>query len=294
MKSRWLLNLGLLLLVAGLALFVYLRPKPETSAGQQSYAVAAIDIGKVTKVSIEVPAKKAVVLEKQQGQWMMLEPFKGRADPVEVGRIISVAIASSAEKLPANDPARFGLDHPQLTLHLNDQEFTFGMYNPVSGDQFVAHGDAVYTLPTAYSENAATQPLELLDKHPFARNETIVGFDLSALEQWESSHLNVDLQEDGKWKVSSPAAKPNQNEMRDWFDGWEGGHFVATAVEPAQPDHTPHPFLIVKLKDGRKIKLIKMQESPELLLVREDEQMQYHFPQDFGFTALNPPAGFKP
>jgi hypothetical protein len=292
MKARWLLNLALLLLVAGLALFVYLRPKVDTAVTQQSYPVAAIDIGKVTKVSIEVPAKKAVVFEKQQGLWMMLEPFKGRADPVEVGRIISIAIASSPEKLPANDPVRFGLDHPQLTLHLNDQDFSFGMYNPVGGDQFVAHGNAVYTLPTTYSESATTQPLELLDKHPFAHNETIVGFDFSALEQWESSHLNLDLQDDGKWKVSSPAAKPNQNEVKEWFEGWE--QIEATSVEPAQPDHTPHPFLIVKLKDGRKIKLIKMQESPELLLVREDEELQYHFPQDVGFTALNPPAGFKP
>jgi hypothetical protein len=294
MKSRWLLNLALLFLVAGLALFVYLRPKPVTSTSEQSYPVAAMDVGQVTKVSIEVPAKKPVVFEKKQGQWMMLEPFQGRANAVEVGQIIAVAIASSPEKFPADDPARFGLDHPQLTVHLNDQEFSFGMYNPVGGDQYVGHGNAIYTLPTSYSQNAAIQPLELLDKHPLAQDETIVGFDLSALEQWQSSHLNLDLQADGNWKVSAASAKPDQKEIKDWFEGWQWENFVATSVEPAQPDHTPHPFLIVKLQGGKKVKLIKMQESPELLLVREDNQMEYHFPQDFGFTALNTPAGFKP
>jgi hypothetical protein len=294
MKSRWLLNLALLVLVAGLALFVYLRPKTEVSTVQQSYSVSTMDIGQVTKVSIEVPAKQPVVFEKKQGQWMMLQPFQGRANPVEVGQIIAVAIASSTEKLPANDPARFGLDHPQLIVRLNDQQFNFGMYNPVGGEQFVEHGNAVYTLPINYSQNATIQPLELLDKHPLSRDETIVGFDFSALEQWQSSHLNLDIQPDGKWKVSAASAKPVQSEIKDWFEGWEWPHFEATSVEPATPDHSPHPFLIVKLANGKKVKLIKMQESPELLLVREDEQLQYHFPQDFGFTALNPPAGFKP
>jgi hypothetical protein len=292
MKSRWLLNLALLAVVAGLALFVYLRPQPAPAVVQASYPVSAIDIGQVNKVSIEVPAKKPVIFEKQQGQWMMLEPFKGRANPVEVGHIIAVAIANSSEKLPADDPVRFGLDHPQLTVHLNDQEFSFGMYNPVGGEQFVGHGNAVYTLPASYSENATIQPLELLDKHPLAPDETIVGFDFSALEQWQSSHLNLDLQPDGTWKVSAASAKPKQNELKDWFEGWKD--LRATSVEPAKPDHAPYPFLIVKLQGGKKIKFNKIQESPELLLVREDTQMEYHFPQDFGFTALNPPAGFAP
>ena len=294
MKSRWLLNLALLVLVAALGLFVYLRPKTDANPAQQSYAVADFAANKVSRVTIAVPTKKPVIFEKQNDQWMMVEPFKGRADPLAVGRVIAVAIASSAEKLPANDLARFGLDHPQLTVKLDDHEFSFGMYNPVGGDQFVAHNNAVYTVPTSYSTNATIQPLEMMDKRAFTRDEVIVGFDFGGLEQWESSHLNLDLQPDGKWKVSSPAAKPDQKELQAWFEGWEWSHFTATSVEPAPLDHTPHPFFFVKLKDGKKIKFIKMQESPELLLVREDEQLQYHFAQDFGFTALNPPAGFKP
>ena len=295
MKSRWLLNLALLVLVAGLGLFVYLRPKTDVTASQPSYAVSAIDVGKVTKVSVEVPAKKPVVFEKQQGTWMMVEPFQARANPVEVGQIIAVAIANSPEKLSAKDPAHFGLDHPQLIVHLNDQEFDFGMYNPVGGDQFVQYGNAIYTLPINYSQSATIQPLELLDKHPLRSDETIVGFDFSALEQWQSSHLNLDLQPNGDWKVSAASAKPKQSDLKQWFEqSWEWQNLQATSVEPAKPDHSPHPFLIIKLAGGKKIKFIKIQESPELLLVREDEQLLYHFPQDFGFTALNPPAGFHP
>lgn len=291
MKKRWLVNLILLLLVAGLGAFVLTRPKAVDANKAKSFAVSAFDPATVTKLSIESGVKKPVVFEKTNGRWMMVEPFKGRADALSIGRILSIANASSQEKFALEDPVRFGLDHPQIRLKADGKVFEFGMYNPVGGEQFVAHDRFVYTLPTVYGEAATTQPLELLDKHPFEPNEEMVGFDLSTLEQWELSRLNVDLQADGKWKVSA-AAKPDQDQMNEWFMLWQ--HLVATSVEPYVPGKAAHPFVLVKLKGGKTIKLIKMQESPELLLVREDEQMQYHFPQDVGFTILNPPAGFKP
>jgi len=291
MKKRWLVNLVLLLLVAGLAVFVLTRPKlAEVKA--KEYPVAAFDPAAVTKLSIQSGAKKPVEFEKKNGRWFMLAPFQGRADSLSIGRILSIANAVSPEKLPLDDAAKFGLDNPQVRVKMDDKIFDFGMYNPVGGEQFVAHGGSAYTVASSFSEFATTQPLELLDKHPFERSETIVGFDLGALEQWELSKLKVDLQDDGKWKVSAAAAKPNQNEMNEWFTLWE--NLVATSVEPYTPDRAPHPFILVKLKSGKTVKLIKMQESPELLLVREDEHMQYHFPQDVGFTILNPPAGFRP
>lgn len=291
MKKRWLINLVLLVVVAALAAFVLTRPKPaEVKA--KSYPVAAFDPATVTRLSIESSVKKPVVFEKKDGRWFMVEPFKGRADALSIGRILSIANAASPEKFPLDDPARFGLDTLHVRVKADDKVFEFGMYNPVGGEQFVAHDNQVYTVATTFSEAATTQPLELLDKHPLDNTEQITGFDFSALEQWELSRLNLDLQADGKWKVSAAAAKPNQNELNDWFPLWE--HLVATAVEPSTPDRAPHPFVLVKLKSGKMVKFIKMQESPELLLVREDEQMQYHFPQDVGFTILNPPAGFRP
>ncbi len=292
MKKRWLINLVLLLVVVALGAFVLTRPKAVDGNKAKTFAIAAFDPATVTRLTIESGVKKPVVFEKKDGRWFMLEPFKGRADALSIGRILSIANATSQEKLALEDVARFGLDHPQVKVKADDKVFEFGMYNPVGGEQFVAHERFVYTVPSVYAEAAATQPLELLDKHPFEPGEEMVGFDLSALEQWELSRLNVDLQADGKWKVSAAAAKPDQNQMNEWFMLWQ--HLVATSVEPYAPDKTPHPFVLVKLKGGKTIKLVKMQESPELLLVREDEQMQYHFPQDVGFTILNPPAGFKP
>ena len=291
MRSRWLLNLVLLVLVAGVSLFLYLRPKPVDHT-PQTFTLSTLDPQKFSRLSIEVPAKKPVLLERQQGRWRLVQPVQGRADVTAVGQVLSVAIATSKEKFPAADLARFGLDNPSLKVHVDDQVFSFGMYNPVSGDQFVAYKDAVYTLPTVYSESASIQPLEFLDKQPLDVNEEIAGFDFSALEQWEKTRLNLDMQKNGKWKVSVATAKPNQDEINQWFsENWR--HVDVKSVEPFKPDRGQHPYFLVKLKNGKTIRFIKMQESPELLLVREDEQMQYHIPQETGFGLLNPPVGYK-
>lgn len=291
MKKRWLINLILLLLVAGLGVFVWMRDKPVDS-GPQRFPVSAFDPVGVTRINLEQPAKKPVVFEKQNGRWRMLEPYKGRADAFSIGRILSIANAMSTERFVLEDPVKYGLETPQMRVRMDDKVFDFGMFNPVNGEQFVTHGGQVFSVATTFAEAAATQPIELLDKHPLDSSEEIAGFDFSALEQWERSRLNVDLQPDGSWKASAAAAKPNQDHMNEWFKEWQ--ELKATAVEPLSPDGAEYPYAIVKLKNGKKIRLIKRQESPELLLLREDESMQYHFPQDVGFNILNPPVGFKP
>lgn len=288
MRARWLVNLVLLLLVAGIVSFLYLRPAPENKA-QKSYELSTLKLSDFSKLSVEFPAKAPVVFEKIDGYWRIVQPYKARADQLSIQRILSIVAATTTEKFPATDLARFGLDHPLLKLKMDNEEFLFGTFNPVSGEQYVAYKDAVYLLSTTYSESASTQVVELIDKNPLKPTEKIAGFDFGRLEQWEDIRLNVDLV-DGKWKVSAANAKPHQNDMNAWLDTtWL--HASAKSVEPYTPDRkTTYPSFEVKLQDGSKVHFDKIQESPELLLGRPDEGITYHFPQDVGFTMLNPPV----
>ena len=292
MKSRWLINLILLALVAGIGAFLYMRPKPAPQPGQEAFSVSKLDPGVISLVKVEKLGKVPVIIEKKQGRWRMSQPYAARADATAVGRIISILGANTKERLPATDLARFGLDSPTLKVQLDNEELVFGMFHPVSGEQFVLYKDAVYVLPTLYSEAAQTQPLELLDKHLLDADEQIAGFDFSGLEQWEQLRLNLDLQSDGKWKVTPEKAKPNQEQLNEWLsNNWS--NLVANSVEPYTPDRAPHPFFVVRLKSGKSVHFLKLQESPELVLAREDHGMRYRFPQEVGFEALNPPVGFK-
>ena len=290
MRSRWLVNLALLLVVAGIVAFLYLKPQ-ESERAEAVYEVSSLKLADFNRVSIEFPAKAPVVFEKKDNFWYLTQPYAARADQVTVQRIVSIVAAQSHEKFSADDPARFGMDNPRLKIKLNNEEFVFGIYNPVTSEQYVAYKDAVYLLSGLYSETAGIQLVEMLDKNPLKPDEVIAGFDFSRLEQWEDPRLKLDRGDDGKWQVSVKNAKPKQDDINGWFDGY-WTKMQATSVEPYTPDRqASHPSFSLKLKDGKQVHFEKLQESPQLILGRPDEGMRYYFPSDVGFTMLNPPIG---
>ncbi|MFA7349644.1 MAG: DUF4340 domain-containing protein [Methylotenera sp.] len=292
MKKRWILNLILLSVVASLVAFLYLRPKTEV-AKASAYEVSHYKLAEFNAISVEFPTKAAVTFEKTDGLWRLTAPYKTRADQASVQRILAIVAANSAEKITTEDLGKFGLNNPSIKLKLvrdqnNAEVFLFGTYNPVTGEQYIAHRNTVYLVSSTYAEAASTQVIELIDKAPLKPTEKVAGFDFSRLEQWEDSKLNVDLV-DGKWKISIANAKPLQNELNEWLD-YNWVHNLAKSVELYTPDRkTTYPSFEVKLADGQKIHFDKIQESPDLILGRPDEGLKYYFPQDVGFVMVNPP-----
>ncbi len=297
MKKRWLLNLVMLAVAAGLVAFLYLRPKANNDAPSQ-HEVSNLKLADFTAVKAEFSAKVPTSFEKIDGIWRMTSPYKTRADQMSVQRILAIIAAKSTEKFPATDLAKFGLDKPELKLKLTKatgvEEFSFGTFNSVTEEQYVGYKDAVYLLSGSYAEAATSQPIELIDKAPLTKNEAkqIAGFDFSKLEQWQANALNVDVS-DGKWKTNDPKAKITQNELNEWLDfSWKQAQ--AKQVELYVPDHkTPYPSFDIKLKDGKKVHFDKISEAPDLLLGRPDEGVMYHFSNDVGFTMVNPPLNLQ-
>lgn len=292
MKKRWLLNLVMLCIVAGLVAFLYLKPKQQ-AAQEATYEISSYKLAEFNAVSVEFPTKAAVTFEKVNDFWRLTAPMKMRADQASVQRILSIIAAKSKDKIAATDLDKFGLSNPSVKLKLfrdktNVEEFAFGTHSPVTDEQYVLHRNNVYLVANGYSEAASTQVIELIDKAPLKPTEKVAGFDFSHLEQWQDSKLHVDLV-GGKWAASIAAAKLQQNEMNEWLDfSWL--HNPAKSVELYTPDHkVSYPSFEVKLADGSKVHFDKIQESPDLLLARPDEGLVYNFASDVGFTMLNPP-----
>jgi hypothetical protein len=298
MKNRWL-GIGLMLaLIVGISTFLHLKPK-TTAEGAAVHEISTLKMAGFTQVKVDFPTNAPVGFEKVDGQWKMTAPYQSRADQMSVQQILSIIAAKTKVKLPATDLSKFGLDKPTMRLKLSDADgehvFSFGTYNPVTEEQYVGYEDNAYLLPVRYSEAAATQPIEMVDKHPLFLTErkSINGFDLSRLEQFASIRLQVDLDNAGQWKTNATKAKPTQNELNEWLEySWVQAQ--ATSVEFYTPEHQPNLISFdVKLKNGKKITFVKMQESPEYLLARPDEGIIYHFPNDVGFTMLNPPLNLQ-
>lgn len=293
MKNRWILNLVMLALVAGLVAFLYLRPQANND-GPVQHEVTTLKLADFTTIKVEFPTQAPTSFEKVDGLWRMTAPYKTRADQLSVQRILSIIAAKTPNKYAATDMEKFGLTNPKLRLKLSGvvgtEEFLFGTFNTVTDEQYVAYKDGVYLLSAGYAEAATVQPIEMVDKNPLAQSEAkqIAGFDYAHLEQWEDIALQVDIA-DGKWKTNAPKAKITQNELNEWLDySWKQAQ--AKKVELYTPDRKiTYPSFKIKLKDGKKIHFDKIQESPDLLLARPDEGLMYYFANDVGFNMLNPP-----
>jgi hypothetical protein len=289
MKNKWLINIILLVMVLSISLFLFLKPTKIKQTKQ--FSISTFNLSDFDSIKIDFPSRASVILKKSSESWDMIEPVKGRADQFSVQKIISIVATSSSEKLPSNDLAKYGLDKPTMKLKLihkgQEEEFIFGTYNSITEDQYLLYKENVYLISGSYSEAAATQPIELIDKLPLTKSEEIKYFDFSRLEQWQSKRLKV-TRNNNEWSANE-GSQFKQNEMAEWFDmTWVKN--PAKSVEKSSIDlRVPYKSFDIHTIDGKKITFLRLQESPETKLYRVDEGLLYNFGSDIGFTMMNPP-----
>ena len=290
MKSRWLINIGLLLLV--LITFFYswtiFQKEPVESI---RFELSKFKLSDFNELKIDFPSRISTHFKIVDNHWRMLSPHKARADELYVYRILSVLATSSLEKLSSDDLSKYGLDQPNLKITFlgnNLKEvFLFGTYNPINEDQYVLYKDNVFLISGGFSETAAFMPTELIEKNPIAKSEKIKSFNFSRLEQWQDSRLKLN-NINNAWNVEGKNLLITQSDVNEWYEmTWK--NIPAKSVRPYKMDERiGYKSFDIVLKDNKKLTFYRIEESPELLLFRKDEGLLYHFPSDLGFTMLNP------
>lgn len=274
MKARLLLNLALAALVMVLALLVWLKPRP---AAQPEFRLSALAAADINRIAIEKPGQSAIVLQKKPAGWRLSAPFAARAEGEAVGRVLEILAATSAQRFPASDLARFQLDRPLLSLTLNDQEFSFGTQNPLTGEVYVMTNGGVYLVAPRNLASALKAPADFAARALLAEDERPAGFDFA--------DLRLNLLEDGKWSASPARADLSQDDLNRWSDEWRHASSLITQPYDGTP---PQEAFTLLLRDGRTISCKLLRHEPELVLLREDEKLQYHFPTEVGKRLLRP------
>ena len=290
MKSRWLINIGLLLLV--IITFFYswtiFQKEPVESI---RFELSKFKLSDFNELKIDFPSRISTHFKIVDNHWRMLSPHKARADELYVYRILSVLATSSLEKLSSDDLSKYGLDQPNLKITFlgnNLKEvFLFGTYNPINEDQYVLYKDNVFLISGGFSETAAFMSTELIEKNPIAKYEKIKSFNFSRLEQWQDSQLKLN-NINNAWNVEGKNLLITQSDVNEWYEmTWK--NIPAKSVKPYKMDERiGYKSFDIVLKDNKKLTFYRIEESPELLLFRKDEGLLYHFPSDLGFTMLNP------
>lgn len=279
MKSRLLHNVILALLVAGLALFLVFKPE---KAGPQKFRLSELQAGAITRLTLAPTNREPIVVEKHGDEWRMTAPFAARADGHRVLAALEILQAQSETRLPAKDLEKFELDTPFLRLKAGDQsheqEFVFGGRQPVSNQIYVATGGHVYLVSPTYLMDAAKGPGDFASKKLLAEEESPTGFLLPGLK------LTL---KDGSWLREPDDKKLSADQLNRYADEWRLA--IAMSVDKASTAQ-PLERLQVNLAKGKPLDIAVITHTPDVVLRRVDEGLDYRFPRDVGEHLLNPAA----
>lgn len=274
--SRALLNGLLAALVAALAAWAYLKPAREADSGHALSALKGADVG---SIRIERAGNPPIVLERRQDEWRVIAPFVARGNDLRAQQLAEVAQARSLHRYPANDLGRFELDRPQARLVLNGQPFSFGLVNPVTNEQYVLAGDAVYTVSPRLGAALPARADDLLSPRLLARGEEPVRFELGTFTVARG---------EGGWRQVPAAADPSQDDLVRWVDDWRNATAARVERHPASPALKDSVRIV--LGSGSEIVLGVLARAPEVTLVRADEQLKYTFRGAVAKRLLAPPG----
>jgi uncharacterized protein DUF4340 len=278
MKSKVIVNLVLVLLLTGLVLYAFFRPKEQSDPGVR---LTQLRRDEITRISVEHRGSPAFHLQKRDGTWRISAPLQSRADPTQVDRLTDIVTATAKHKLPPGELSGYGLDPPQVKLTLNEQAFAFGRINDVTNEQYVATAGEVYLVAPFHGYGIPIEITKLVSRKLLDDLEVPVAFDFG--------RYRIVKDDRGTWTIEGayPAQQgnlPSQDDFNRWADEWR---FTSSlGAEPGRIRGKDR--LVVHFKGGKKATMEIVQKKPEFLLVRGDENMQYHFGTEVGKRLLDP------
>jgi hypothetical protein len=277
-RRKLVVNVLLALLVGGLALWMVLRPEAPQ---EPTHALSDTRAADAKEIRVTRDGLPEIVLQKRGTRWVQTSPFEARTDGPQAQRLLDLLSAQSKVAFPAEDLARFELDRPVARLAIDDQTFAFGMANPLTGDQYVLTRDRVYLVSPVYGYGLPTQVDSMVTHMLLAEDELPTRFVFPAFRVERS---------EGKW-VAAPRAEGtdgvSQDDLVRWTEEWRLSSSLAT--RPATGPATGEAVRI-DLQNGHTIELRVLRRSPELVLRRLDEALDFVFQADKAERLLSPPT----
>lgn len=161
-SSHSLTYLALCAAVLGVAVYAELARE----RGLMPQPVTALDPATVTHLEVHCQSCTTRVFERVDGIWRMREPYAAAANPKAVQRLLAMLRAPVRTHTPMADydPAKLGLDPPQITVVADATRIDIGGEDPIDHDRYVRVGGELLRVPDRFSARLLESPeSELFD-----------------------------------------------------------------------------------------------------------------------------------
>ena len=275
MRSRWLLNFALLLLVLLLALVVMYRRHAEQQPPTSRLTMVSPET--IQRVRILYPDGEDIRLQKQHGTWSLLVPLHARVSQAKVRNLVALAGAASELQLPAagEDLEKFGLAPAKAQIWLNDEEIRVGMQHPFKDARYVLYQDRVQLVPAQHFAPASYHYRNLLDTRLLGEEGRLVALELPQLS----------LRFNGKtWELRPKNSDITADRINAFLDEWRYANAFAVAPYSGRPARDHIRMVFASQDNGStkndSLELGVLSYTPELVLYRADEGLEYRFTED--------------
>lgn len=260
MSRRLVVNVGLLLLVAALALTAWLQPGLERPDDPEP--LSALDPASVSRLTLQRLGSDPIVLEREGEVWMMREPLRIPAGAARIDALLPVLVAPVQAGFSADgaDPAAYGLDQPRIRLQADGVELAFGATEPLNHRRYVRIGERIVLIDDQYHAWLQGSAADFVSRQllpPGAR-----------LRVLELPDVTLRRDEPGLWHAV-PAEALSPDEISALVDDW--GRAQALAVEGHAPLVDADARRVrLALDDGIELEFAVIDDDGDPALVRTD------------------------
>ncbi len=256
MKQRLLINLLLLLCVVGLAIFLITRP--EDTVVEEEVILTDVDPEQIHVIHIQKQSQDDIIFQKQGGHWMMQSPYNLPANTARISVMLKLLQAHSYDHFSAadNDLTPFLLAAPAVSIVLNDTRIAFGDTNPLEEKlRYVLIKDTVHLINDSLFRQLRASATFFLSPRLIPPDTSIKSIHLPG--------MTID------------------NTEGNTLDGAQ--HQIITAWQNVEAvsiqkyvEVTPIDSIQLQLSTDQVIEFKVIADTPNLILARPDQGIQYH------------------
>jgi hypothetical protein len=273
-KNRWLLNIGLALLVGALMLIALYKPGAKKEP--EGAPLTALTAESIQRIRLVRPKQPEIVLEKLVEDWRMTAPRAARANNVRVNELLRLATTRVSTHFPATpaELGKYGLDHPLAALFLDDAEIRFGGMHPLDNQLYVLYDGQVQLIPAALLRAVSAPFADFLSTSLVEDKTKVLAFKFPA--------FSLKQNEQGAW-VRTPELKNLGSDRANRFvDEWRYARALLVAPYAGKPIKERVTLTVADGDQQRVIIFGVLAYKPEFVVTRKDENLEYTFPEETG------------
>lgn len=278
MLSRTFLNIALFVVVALLAVYIYITGQDEQAAIKNEQ-LTQLSAGEVSQIHIQ-HNQRHIELIKQGDTWRMRQPIDIEANSFRIDTLLKLLDTVSHASYPAIklDPGKYGLDDASTSIRFNDVTLDFGIINPINNYRYVRRGETVHLIDDHYYPLLSSQTGTLVAREMIAGDAVI--------EKLVLPEQTLYKDEKNRWRSSSDIDPDAINEtLYQWKHGQSFG------VHNYMQRDSLAEISVFLAGNTDAVRFYVTDIEPWLIIARPELDIEYHFNLEFYDRLLQPGAG---